>query len=404
MEETTKELVKGISDKVDTMVSKSEIETLKGDFNGEITKVNDSIADLGGKIEEIKESAKPNVSMKQDFKNKLNEFISENYKEIESISQKGHGFVTFDYEPTQKAVGSITTGSGTLDTPPSTVGTDLAPLQRVNYRRMNITSLTTNINTTSAAYPYTEAEPKDGAPAFTAEGGTYPQIDLKWNTKFAQPVKITAYERLTDESVQDIATLQNVASVFLKDKHDLKKEKSLLTGTGTNNEPKGATVYGSSFDATGFEKVDNADFRDLLIACKRRISLTHNFEDELPAIANVAVINPLDFYNYIENQKDGFNRPLYGDVAIDGTITLGGVTVIPEETIPLGKVLVCDMSKYNTTNYQGYQVKIGYVNDDLIKGQFVMAATSRFHAFVKNHDEIAFIYDDIKTILTALNA
>ena len=61
-----------------------------------------------------------------------------------------------------------------------------------------------------------------------------------------------------------------------------------------------------------------------------------------------------------------------------------------------------DLSKYNTTNYVGYNVKIGWVNDDFIKNQFVILGESRFHAFVKKLDEQAFIYDDIATIKTAI--
>ena len=60
------------------------------------------------------------------------------------------------------------------------------------------------------------------------------------------------------------------------------------------------------------------------------------------------------------------------------------------------------MSKYNTTNYMPYTVKIGWVNDDFIKNQFVILAESRFHAFVKKLDEQAFIYDDIAIIKTAI--
>ena len=80
------------------------------------------------------------------------------------------------------------------------------------------------------------------------------------------------------------------------------------------------------------------------------------------------------------------------------------MTIIPERSIPAGKIFVADMSKYNTTNYVGYTVKIGWVNDDFIKNQFVILGESRFHAFVKKLDEQAFIYDDIATIKAAITA
>jgi hypothetical protein len=78
------------------------------------------------------------------------------------------------------------------------------------------------------------------------------------------------------------------------------------------------------------------------------------------------------------------------------------MTIVPDEFVPVGKILVADMSKYNTTDYMGYTVKIGYVNDDFIKNQFVILGESRFHAFVKKLDEQAFVYDTIATVKTAI--
>ena len=96
--------------------------------------------------------------------------------------------------------------------------------------------------------------------------------------------------------------------------------------------------------------------------------------------------------------KDANGLPLYPSASLFNQVTIGGVTIIPEENIPAGKIFVADMSKYNTTNYLSYTVKIGWINDDFIKNQFVILGESRFHAFVKKLDEQAFIYDDIATI------
>ena len=64
--------------------------------------------------------------------------------------------------------------------------------------------------------------------------------------------------------------------------------------------------------------------------------------------------------------------------------------------------MVADASVYNVTNYLPYNVKIGWVNDDFIRNQFVILAESRAHMFVKKLDEQAIIYDDIATIKTAI--
>ncbi len=60
------------------------------------------------------------------------------------------------------------------------------------------------------------------------------------------------------------------------------------------------------------------------------------------------------------------------------------------------------MSKYNVSNYIPYTVRIGFINDQFITNKFTMVGESRHHAFVKELDKQAFIYDDIDTIITAI--
>jgi len=78
------------------------------------------------------------------------------------------------------------------------------------------------------------------------------------------------------------------------------------------------------------------------------------------------------------------------------------VTIIPFEDITAGKIFVADLSKYNISRWEGYTVKIGWINDQLITNQFTMVGESRFHAFVKKLDEQAFIYDTIATVKAAI--
>ena len=141
---------------------------------------------------------------------------------------------------------------------------------------------------------------------------------------------------------------------------------------------------------------------DVVNACITDIATTHNYQDEMPYMANLVMVNPNDFFINLVSAKDANGLPLFPTASLFNTVVIGGVTIIPEETIPSGKIFVADMSKYNTTNYMPYTVKIGWVNDYFIKNQFVILAESRFHAFVKKLDEQAFIYDDITTIKNAI--
>lgn len=334
-----------------------------------------------------------------DVRKAVKDFLIENSEKIKSIYKTGQGAVEFQL----KAVGDISTASGTNTSPPAITGTQQAPLQNVNLRNFDVTALTTNVNTSMSAYAYTEAKPKDGDYSFVAEGGTKPQTDFTWETNYAKPVKAAAWVRLTEESIQDVAGLESVVYDLLAKKHQIKKSKGILYGDGISPNPKGATEYGRAFvsgDMAG--AVVNPNFMDVINACITDIATTHNYEDEMPYMANIVLVNPIDFYIQLVSAKDENGLPLYPQASLFNVVNIGGVSIYPEETIPAGKIFVCDMSKYNTTKYIPYNVRIGWINDDQIKNQFLIIAESRFHAFVKKLDEQAFIYDDIATIKTAI--
>lgn len=361
----------------------------------EYNKLEEEVVGLKDLVTELKEGK--NMELDENGFKALNKFIKDNHEKIKSLHSSRSGVIEF------KAPADVTTANGVNTAPPSITGVQQAPLSNINLRDFDVTSLTTNVSTSLAAYPYTEAIPKDGDYSFLAEGEVKPQMDFTWETNYAKPVKAAAWIRLTDESVQDVAGLQSVANDLLRKKHNLKKSNGILFGDGVSPNPKGATVYGRTFVAGDMAtSIVKPNFMDVVNACITDISTTHNYQDEMPYMANLVMVNPIDFYKELVAAKDENGLPLYPSASLFNTVVIGGVTIIPEETIPSGKIFVCDMSKYNTTNYVPYTVQIGWVNDDFIKNQFVILGESRFHAFVKKLDEQAFIYDDIATVKTAI--
>lgn len=331
----------------------------------------------------------------------LEKFLKDNEGEIKGLHSAGKGFVTF----VPKAVGIVTTANGVNTNPPNIIGTQLAPLGNVNLREIPALALTNNLNTDLPAYPYTEAIPGEGDAELVLEGGVKPQIDLDWETNYAKPFKVAAWIKLTEEAVQDVRGLQDVAENYLRKKHDLKKARLVLYGTGTAGQPTGATVYGRAFVAGGMAgKVRFTNFMDVVNAAVTDIATTHNYQDETPYMANLVLVNPMDFFINLVSAKDERGLPLYPQASLFNRVVIGGITILPEESIPVGKIFVGDMNAYNTTNYLPYTVKIGWVNDDFIKNQFVILGESRFHAFVKKLDQRAFLYDNIATIKTAITA
>jgi hypothetical protein len=363
-------------------------------------------AQVKAQLEKAKEGINDEIANQlKDFgqgvsmENQLLKALEENHERIKEIAKNQNGVVEIQL----KAVGNITTTTGTNAVPLAINGTQQAPLTNINLREIGILPYTTNLNTSVASYPYTEAKPKDGDYGFVAEGALKPQIDFTWETNYANPKKIAAWMRLTMESVQDVVGLESVARDFLQKKHNLKKSKAILFGTGIGDEPKGATTYGRVFSAGALAlKVEKPNFMDVINAAITDIATTHNYEDEIPYLANFVGVSPNDFFINLVSAKDADGRPLYPTATLFNMVQIGGVTIWADESIPAGKIFVADMSKYNTTNYMGYTVRVGYINDDFIKNQFVILGESRFHSFVKKLDEQAFIYDNIATIKTAI--
>lgn len=414
--EGTVAAIKAIGDKVDLFKTENAGLKTKLDEQAETIKgLKTEVNEAKEKANTAVESAKP-LTIKS-IEKAVREFIKEKFDDIKNLKQKGHGFIEFEV----KAVGSLTAGNAIIDNDggsgttgsatnpdgiPELVGVQMAPPSRVNLRTNLINSLTNNFNTSLAAYPYTESVPKDGDFAFQlTEGAAKAQIDFKIETRYAQPFTLAAWEHLSEQSVQDIPGLQSIATGFLKDKHDIKKQRAILFGDGALPALVGATQYGRVFAAGAMANtVRFPNFMDVVNACITDVYVTHNYQDEMPYMPSLCLVNPIDFFVHLVAAKDERGLPLYPMASLFNQVQIGGVTILPEEMIPAGKIFVSDMSKYNTSNYLGYRVKIGWINDDFIKNQFVILGESRFHAYVKNLDQQAFIYDDYATILGAISA
>jgi len=367
---------------------------LKEILEANVKQLRKSMKEMGVVIEGLETST---ASMKT-IEQAVHDHIEKNATKLKAIKAAGSGFIEF------KIVGPLETTSATNpDGIPELVGTQVAPASDVNLKPTIIDELVSKFQTGLAAYPYTESIPKDGDYEFVGEKEIKPQIDFKIETRYAEPKKVAAHEILTDESVKDIKGMQSIATNFLRKKHDLKRQRGILFGDGTGDNLKGATLFGRAFVAGGMAlKVTTPNFMDVVNACITDIYTTHNYQDETPYMANLVMVNPIDFYIELVSAKDANGLPLYPQAGLFNKVTIGGVTIIPFEDIVAGEIFVCDLKKYNVSDYVSYMVKIGFINDQLITNMFTIVGESRLHGYVKKLDEQAFIKDDIATVRAAI--
>lgn len=386
--------------------SKEEVEKLVG----RVRKQGEEMADILNKL---------NIGTQEGtFEEKFEEFLVEKQDELQQIAKAGSGGVTFYWDvPTdkfgapidakdasQKAVGDMTTGSGgDAVTAPANHNTRLS---RISFRDdSSLISACNVVRTNSASLSYTEVVPKEGGYGFVAEGNSKPQTDFQWSVRYAEPFKIAAYEVFTEEVVTDIPRMMDVARGHLKDLHDLYKANAIYFSDGTGGTPVGATQVARVFAAGDMAlKVANPNFMDVVNAIITDIYTTPNYTDESHFQPSQCLVNPIDFYLNLVSAKDSQGHPLYPQASLFNQVNIGGVSIKPWIKIPAGKIFVGDMKKYNISNWVRYSVRIGWINDQFITNKFTMVGESRFHAFVKNLDTAAFVYDDIATVKTAITA
>lgn len=413
-ERETAELIKKVNDSLKdnpeiklALAIKTQMDALELKY-GKENKTAEDVAALKTEILALSTSitALKEVGVKQEkgFRAKISTWINDNAEKIKAMKAAGSGFIELEI----KAAAPMSTGSATNpDGIPELVGVQIAPPTNVNLRAAIVDPLVSHFATGASAYAYTESVPKDGSYAFIGERAVKPLIDFKIVTRYAEPKKVAAHMELSEESVKDIPGLQSIAYDYLKAQHDLKRQSGILFGDGTGDNLKGAFTYGRAFVAGAMaNKVVSPNFMDAVNACITDIFTTHNYTDEMPYMANLVLVSPIDFFVELVAAKDGFGRPLYPMASLFNRVTIGNATIIPFENVGLeaGHIFVADMSKYNVTDYVGYTVRIGWINDQFITNSFCIVGESRLHGFVKKLDEQAFLYDDIDTIKDAIDS
>lgn len=383
------------------------IEKLQKAYDTEgVEALKKAMREQGLVLESLKDNIKVNSNRHKSAKEQFGDFLNEKKNEILNMKRAGNGQLEF------KVAGVITTGSAAVpEGIPDIQGVQVAPPTNVNLRGSYIDQFVSHFSTGLSSYAYTESLPKDGDAAFLAETAAKTQIDWKIETRYAPPKKVAAYQILTEESVQDIIGLQSIAYDYLKKKHDLKRQNKILFGAGTvlnvGDEPCGAftptTGYASAFTAGSMANaVVTPNFMDVINAAITQIYTTHNFTDEMPYEANLVLVSPVDFFLNLVSAKTSFGTPLYPTASLFNEVKIGGATIKPSIDIPAGYIGVADMSRYMVSDYVPYTVRIGWINENFIHNEFVILGESRLHAFVKKLDRVAFVYDTIANIKTAI--
>ena len=365
----------------------SSLETLKSSSESEIESIL-KVLKTHGELIDGNKGNKPEFTEGENAQ--ITKFVSENAQEIKEAMRNGT-YVEFDV----KATTYITSDTGSLEVNPRALG----PLTNTNLRNADLMKYVNVTETGRSQFSYSEAEPTSAVALTRAEGDTAIKLDLIWKETFVQPTIMSAYMGITEESADDVVGLASLVRNTLRKQHDIAVEKDVYFGDGISPNSKGATVFGTVFGGTDMMNlVKSPTLLDVVNACVVDIAGRRNYINEEPYGANVAFINPIDFFLNFAAKKDANGLPVYPNASLFNEVKIGTVTIVPTFRMATDAIFVGDMTKYNVVTRKSYVVKIGLINDDFIRNQKAILGQSRYYAYVQKLDEVAFTTDVISRI------
>lgn len=385
--------------KMDELIKAAIDKALEGvTTKDDLKELNAALEKQGLTIRKLEGDKVAQVDIKSVFKSA---FAKEGLAEDLVKAYKNNGVVEV-----LKAVGTVTTGSVSTDTGGSAL-LDMLNADEINSMRLRnqfIEDFCTVTRTSKPIFTYVDYIPKEGSVSFVGQAGSKTQIDLQATVKTLVPKKAAGWTKLTEEAVTDVPRMESEARVNIFKKYILRRQHGILFGDGNNDTPIGITALAPAFNGATWtgEKKETPNLYDAIVAAKNQIELAANYADDVDYYPNVVFLNPAD-YNAILIKQD---EKTYVFANVNGMklMNVDGIAVVPKKEIPTGKMLIGDFTKLEIINYIDYNVKIGWVNDDFIKNQFIMLGEGRFFVLLRELDKKAFIYDDIANILAGITA
>lgn len=251
-------------------------------------------------------------------------------------------------------------------------------------------------NTNSARIVWTEKYNPQGNAAFTAEGATKPLISFEIRTNESYARKVADKIKVSTEMIDDIDFIAGEIETELHYKVDIAVDNSLLSGGGDGTQGatdlKGLTAQVGGYVLTNISTTTPNDFDAIRSAAAQVVSLNFN--------PDTVFINTIDSAN-MDLVKDSQGRPLAMQYK-DAQGKIYRLNVVETNQMPIGFILVGDMSRFKVRNYKPFAISYGWVGSDFEDNLFTVLGERRLHSFIATNDQPAFVYDTFANIKTAI--
>lgn len=246
---------------------------------------------------------------------------------------------------------------------------------------------------------YSDRINEEGDAAFLAEGGLKPLISAQWKT-----VKKAIFEvaERWKQTKRLIMHAPSVVTDFAEHANNLIEQKiddAILEGDNTANPLvfDGLQAVGGAFivPAGLANYYTFANIYDAITAVATQIRLSY-FKGQLTAVLNTV------WEAKMQGIKDQEGRYVIAPFVTPDGKKVGSVNVVFSTKIDDNDIIVGDLKKFNLVVSEDVMYDEGYENDDFSKNLVSKKLEAFLGSYFKASDQGAIIYDQIATILTAI--
>lgn len=413
LEKKLKEALEGIKAQVKEFETSSEKKS-----NDALKELETKMADLQKELDEAKKSndseeTKSALSKMQDHLDKLDIKLQKTGVQKGAVKSMADDVAEkFEQKAIKDAIEELKTNRA------SSVAMEVKAPVTITLGAYAGTSLTTDIDRTISAAPnrtplfrnivnvatikgnkvtWVNKEAKEGGADMTAEGSTKSQVSWTYTEESADVKKITAFVKVSKESLDDLDFLRSEINTDLREEIELKLDEQISSGVGTGQNLKGILTYAPTFNVTGTSFATAVSTPNRLDVLRTAVALVKKNRFN----PNYVVSSPMDAAMMdLEKGTDGhYIMPPF--VSADGQ-RIAGILVIENEAITEGTFLVGDFTKSNLRIKEEININLGYENDDFTKNLVTILAEMRAVHYIKKHHVKAFLKGTFTTAITAI--
>jgi HK97 family phage major capsid protein len=390
-EQVIEQIETKFNDKMNSMVTKSDLDGLKNDVESlkglteKSQAIETAIAAFEGKIEALVEKAQNN---KGGRVLSIGEQVVEGYKsQIEGLKQ-GKG-IELDIKADTTITGDYTgnIALSTLEAGVNRIARQVPKLRQVANVGSTVSKFVTYIQQTLAS-----------TAGWTSEAGVKTEGELKYQEVSKEVKKVAGIIKVSKEMLEDLSFVRNEINTDLLATLEDQIENSLLNGSGVGANLEGLLTFAQTFAAGSFAtSIPLANISDVIRVAAATIE-SNKF------MATHVVLNPIDVakMQLTKTSAGEYTYPIFYVDNLTGQPKLAELTVVSTTWMAAGTFLVGDMSKSNVRMRENMNVTVGYVNDDFQRNMVSILAEARLVHYVKANDVNAFVKGVIATAITAI--